>query len=71
LGSLKIDMVTKKLVAAAPVLLGGLNSSHPVAEDPSILHKIRGLAGPVKALEGKVAGEGSSAATGSADNFRA
>ncbi|KIY98255.1 hypothetical protein MNEG_9707 [Monoraphidium neglectum] len=56
LGSLKIDMVTKKLVAAAPVLLGGLNSSHPVAEDPSILHKIRGLAGPVKALEGKVAG---------------
>ncbi|KAI8473348.1 MAG: Metallo-dependent phosphatase-like protein [Monoraphidium minutum] len=56
MGHLKIDLATKKLLHAQPLLLGGPKSSRPVKEDPSVLAAIRELAGPVEQLEGKVIG---------------
>ncbi|GBF87994.1 hypothetical protein Rsub_00706 [Raphidocelis subcapitata] len=56
LGHLKIDLATKKLIAARPVLLGGPNSTSPWPKDPEIMAAIKRLEGPVRALENRKSG---------------
>jgi 2',3'-cyclic-nucleotide 2'-phosphodiesterase (5'-nucleotidase family) len=56
LGHLTIDLDARQLVASSPVLLGGPNSTNPVAPDPSITKLIKAMSGPVQELEARVAG---------------
>lgn len=56
LGQIKINLETKKLISADPLLLGGLNSSSPVAMDPQIVAAIKKMEGPVRALETRKSG---------------
>ncbi|KIY99167.1 Protein 5NUC [Monoraphidium neglectum] len=57
IGDVTLDLATKKVTAAKPVLLGGDNSTSPWPQDPVILAEIEKLSGPVTALEKKPAGK--------------
>lgn len=56
LGHLKIDLPTKKIISARPVLLGGPNSSNPWPKDPEVMAAIKKWEGPVRALENRKSG---------------
>jgi len=56
LGQIKINLETKKLISADPLLLGGLNSTSPVGMDPQIVAAIKKMEGPVRALETRKSG---------------
>ncbi|KAI8462276.1 MAG: 5'-nucleotidase [Monoraphidium minutum] len=56
IGDLVIDLASKRITSAKPVLLGGANSSNPVPQDPATLAAIERLAPPVQDLETESAG---------------
>ena len=71
MGLLEIDLRSRRLVRARPLLLGGNASSSPVAPDPEALAMVRAMAGPLAALRSKVAGATPAALVGGAPARRA
>ena len=53
---MSIDLPTKRFLSGSPVLLGGPNSTNPVAQDPMVIAEIEKLSGPVAKLEKQPAG---------------
>ena len=56
MGNMSIDLPTKRFLSGSPVLLGGPNSTNPVAQDPMVIAEIEKLSGPVAKLEKQPAG---------------